>query len=194
MPPKDNSKRADVLKEIVSLCSKRYADEMKWIDDIERKASSLIAVIGVVLTLSVPLLAFLHTLFRDFVDGDVVVFPTGFILFICILLFFLEIVLLGIALYHAHNAHKITQYTVPNVSNLVEKCKEDESLSLTYVYKKEISEFSNSIEIVGNNRKEKAKSVAISQKLFVSGVIVLILILILTVVCFILLSNIIIYK
>ena len=55
---------------------KRFDDLMRWINDVEKKAATLIAANGVVLALSVTLINHFTSLYQHVIYGDIIsLFP-----------------------------------------------------------------------------------------------------------------------
>jgi len=157
---------------------KRVDDELEWINDIERKASSLIAVNGIVLALNVPLFPIINGIFQSAIQtGHILFFPTAFILSCIVIIYLTQLTFFAISLYQAYNGHKIAEYIVPSVDDLVQSCKNNSEKTIKEMLKKQISELDNSLNTIRPERRKKAKSVSESQKWFVWGVFILIFLL-----------------
>lgn len=157
---------------------KRVDDELEWINDIEQKAASLIAVNGIVLALNVPLFPIIKGVFQNALDtGHIILFPTAFILSCIIIIYLTQLTLFAVSLYQAYRGHKIADYIVPSVDDLVDACKNNSEKTIKEILKEQISELDNSLNTIRPERRKKAKSVSDSQKWFVCGVFILILLL-----------------
>lgn len=157
---------------------KRVDDELEWINDIERKASSLIAVNGIVLALNVPLFPIIKEVFQNALGtGHIILFPTAFILSCIVIIYLTQLTFFAISLYQAYNGHKIAEYIVPSVDELVQSCKNNSEKTIEEMLKEQISELDNSLNTIRPERRKKAKSVSESQKWFVRGIFILIFLL-----------------
>ena len=157
---------------------KRVDDELEWINDIERKASSLIAVNGIVLALNVPLFPIIKEVFQNAIGtGNIILFSTVLILICIIIIYLMQLILFAFSFYKAYKGHKIADYIVPSVDDLVDACKNNSEKTIKEILKEQISELDNSLNTIRPERRKKAKSVSESQKWFVWGVIILILLL-----------------
>lgn len=172
----------EFLKFTLDTCRKRIDDMMKWVNDVERKASTLIAANGVIIALSVTLLGFLSQLYNTIVvDNTVCFIPDGFLLVLVVLAYVAQMILFVCSIIFARLGHGISDYPVPDINYLGEYCKKPFSLSREFVYGTEVSSCLSSNEVILKELKKKAKNVRISQILFVVGCIVLASLLVLSV-------------
>jgi len=173
--------RKEVNKAITELLRERIIDELKWIDDVERKSSTMLASIGVVLALLVPLLGILFKIIIEKSDGKKLIYvPFGDVLNICVILYVIVIIILGVSLFFAYKVYSVEKYKMPSIDKVVSMAEIGSGSTIFSVYENQIGEMDESRKHIKLILEKKSKYLSYSQKLFVIGIFSLIILLIVT--------------
>ena len=159
-----------ILNYTMTRYRKRFDDIMNWINDVERKSSTLLAANGVILALSVTLINLLITLHQCIVGDNWDVFSfDGVVLILFYTVYFIQVTCFIASIIFAYKGHGISTFTVPDIKYLNEECNRTCHASEIDILKQEIKELEESKLKLDAVMRRKAVSVDRCQKLFVCG-------------------------
>lgn len=164
----------ELLEFTIQRYQQRVHELMEWVNDVERKASTLIAANGVVIALSASLINVLILLYQH-ASLLTTCFRTSVLILtgVVYLIYVIQLVFFMLSVYYAYRGHRVESYVMPNISYLYNECRKEIRMSKKDILMQEVSELVNSKDKISKTLNQKSAYVKKSQCTFVSGCVIL---------------------